>query len=376
MGAKKKPQYRMTALKMTAIAGVDNPAQRPALAVAVMKRDDETPKAEPFQKDGYLTSETDGHSHLWDSGRQAGSTTSAITSTGAWHDHPYSIGEDGSVTIGASMNHTHTAMSAEASEAEKRINSASGPLAEAMGTKKNDDNKETAMPTELETAQSTITKNQAVIKHLMAVVALSAVHKAYYDALPEGERESFVAKSTVDRDLEVSKAAEANPVVYTATNGTVFRKNDDPRLAQFAKQADDASRVAAQQAQETAQLRLEKRADDPTEGIPHLCKTVKGRAALLAAVDAIQDETIRKDALEGLRAGELAIAGGFRELGGGGGPELSAAQSGEAQLQKMAEDRAKRENIPVPVAYAKNLDDNAEARAIVAGQNRARMRTV
>lgn len=75
-----------------------------------------TDSAERVRRDGEgkLTTVTAGHQHLidltgWDGQRQTSGTTSCSMSAGAdvAHDHPWTLGLDGRVTIGESAGHTH-----------------------------------------------------------------------------------------------------------------------------------------------------------------------------------------------------------------------------------------------------------------------------
>jgi len=433
---KKRSRYKMTSFKISEISGVDKPAQEPA-TVAIMKRDDE--QAE-LAKHGLLTSSADGHQHLYDADVQSGCSSSAPSSSGMWHAHPYVFDEDGMVTIGEAAGHIHLGHGAgeaaapeeaapgeaakrqfgaesrrelaesgaamadgsypisnggdlknairswgRAKESEraavarhiksraKKLGLAdqlptSGPLAEAMGTAKN---QETDMTTEIEALQKKLDEQTAISKSLASVVALSTTQRARHDALDLPDQLAFLAKSSLDRDAEVTKALEADPVVATI-EGRDVRKSQDPTgaIAALAKQAAaDRVRVATAEAG-TAQLALEKRADLE---IPKLPGDVAVRSAILKAIDGIADEPTRKAAHAAVKAGSAAIASGMAKIGHDGG---TLEGSPEARLDTLAKARATADKVSYAKAYDLNLDDNQEARQIMADLNRARMTSV
>ena len=71
---------------------------------------------------------------------------------------------------------------------------------------------------------------------------LTDADKALFVKMDESSQDAFLALTTEERATEVSneitKAAEANPVVYTSGEGIEFTKNDDSRLVEMAKQLD------------------------------------------------------------------------------------------------------------------------------------------
>jgi len=105
---------------------------------------------------------------------------------------------------------------------------------------------------------------------------------------------------------QVTKLHDPDQVAYRSDSGEVFRKSDDPRLVQMAKDRDHDRR-------EAAQARLEKRA---SEEIPALKGTLPVRSAILRAVDGIADEATRKAAHEALRGASFACAELAKALGG------------------------------------------------------------
>lgn len=226
------------------------------------------------------------------------------------------------------------------------------------------------MTTEIEALKKQLDEQTALVKAFRAVVALTPSQRAYYDALPEVEQTAFVAKSSVERDTEVAKALESDPVVATV-DGRAIRKSQDPTgvLAALAKRDEEnRSRLAASEAS-AAQLVLEKRADAEIGKLPG---DVRVRGAIVKAIDGIADEATRKAAHAAVQAGSAAIAAGMNELGHNGGD----APAPLAKLDTLAKERAKTQGISYAKAYDLNLEDNPEARSLMAEINRSRMTSV
>lgn len=108
--SKRRKKKIMRTFKINEISGVDRPAQAPARAL-LMKRNDE-PTAELDKAMGgkaALTTSDMGHTHLVPLEDFEGEEMrSGLTSFAEGHDHPWVMGEDGTVTIGWMNDHTHT----------------------------------------------------------------------------------------------------------------------------------------------------------------------------------------------------------------------------------------------------------------------------
>lgn len=97
----------MRSLTVSEIAGVDVPAQKGAKAL-LLKREGGVKKFGEYLRPKLL-SEVKGHSHLIDLADGAGGTTSWSTAFNedSSHGHPWVLGMDGSVVIGAADGHSH-----------------------------------------------------------------------------------------------------------------------------------------------------------------------------------------------------------------------------------------------------------------------------
>ena len=365
----------MQEFRINEISSVDSPAQEGA-RVAIMKR------AEPRENnlpDGtyplaldtavlenvvkreiqkgmgdladLLTSEEEGHQHGISIGAYEGSVEIRVMySQGpeaeASHDHPVVRSPEGQYTLGMVAGHTH-AIDQEAM---------SGALL-ALVTKTEGGE---PMTTQIGT-QPTVEELGAQLARAHAVVALTGEERAHFEALPEEARTAFLAKSADDRKAEigaVTKAAQdANPVVFTAADGTEFRKSDDPRAIAMAKRLDATEQENAALKARDEQTTLEKRAEAE---LPHLPGEVKTRAAMLKAIDGIEDEAQREAALGALKAQNEAMSKAFQTYGHGAQPEPGSSAD---QLDKLAKGYAEKNGGTFEAAYMK-VADTPEGQAL------------
>ena len=163
-------------------------------------------------------------------------------------------------------------------------------------------------------------KNEADTNRLRSIVALSAAHREHYEGLDDVDKAAFLAKSAEEQAKEVAETGDpepntpapadpvdksADPVVYTAKDGTQVRKSDGALVLRMAKQLD-------QQAQELLGMRVEKAdntfAKQADEVVPLLKGEAPTRTALMKAVGSIADEVQRQKVLETLKAANEAMA--------------------------------------------------------------------
>lgn len=97
-----------------------------------------------------------------------------------------------------------------------------------------------------------------------AKAAMSDDEKEYEDKLEDEEKKaSFRAMSVDERKRVMQKAADSNPVIYKSERtGEEFRKNDDPRIVKYAKQADEDAAVAKAERVKREDAELAKRAEE------------------------------------------------------------------------------------------------------------------
>ena len=175
-------------------------------------------------------------------------------------------------------------------------------------------------------------------ERLETISKLSADERAHFDGIEGAEaQDAFLAKDAEGRKAEIGEArkaaADSDPVVFKSRNGTEFRKSDGAAVIALAKRNDEQEAKIEKMERERETARLEKRA---TEDFSHLPGDVATRAALVKAVESIEDEEVRKNALESITAGNNALGAVFKQLGTAAPDPTNAAAEPTAQLEKLA----------------------------------------
>ncbi len=204
---------------------------------------------------------------------------------------------------------------------------------------------------------------KAKVAKLQAVAALSAVHKSHFDTIDEASGDAFLKMDVTGKDAALKAAADANPVLYKSADGTEYRMTDDPRLTAMAKQMDADATKTAELQKAAVDSDLTKRAESDLEHHPG---SIDVRKSILAAVDAIEDETTRKAAHDALKAKSAANAGVFKVIGSDAGVDVNKtatdSEDAGAQLNEMAKDLMKTDaGLTFEQAYAQALSDPANA---------------
>jgi hypothetical protein len=277
-----------------------------------------------------LTTPMLGHSHLVEVGlydRERGGGFTSSCSTGCdYHSHPFVIGADGAITIGMAMGHTHEVMSVEA------VKALAAPTTET--TEKGDD------------------MDAKQIAELQALAGMTDAQKAHYGKLGGDAKEAFAKADNAGRASLIAAAAGSDPVIYTAKNGAEYRKSDDPRLVQMAK--DNDAMLAATEIEKAARLEVE--ALNLAKSWTHMPGTIEEKTAkakdLLAAPAAA-----RAAALEAIEAHKAAVAPLFTAFGARDGqPTIkSGADDAQEKLDKIVTDLAAQHNLSKPDALVKAL---------------------
>lgn len=321
-----KPKTIMRTFKIHEISAVDRPAQQPAKAV-LLKRD-------PFAKATMLTTAggAPAHSHLLRTCQNVDGVEvemkSGQTSYADGHFHPWIREESGKLTIGQSNGHTHD------------VN---------VVTKQGDDTMTPEEKAAFEKAQRDGELATKRAERAEKILALTPEQRALFGKKDPAAQDAFLALTPEQRAAEIAKSSEADPVVYTATDGTVFRKSDDARLIAMAKRNDDQAKELAKLATERANETLAKRAETELNHLPGDRDT---KVALLKALDAVEPDQKTKVG-ELLKAANTGLSKAFEKAG------TSAAQPGagspEAKLEELAKAHAAKKGIPYAKAYAEVL---------------------
>jgi hypothetical protein len=295
-----------------------------------------------------MTTAAAGHSHLIDvteddKARGGGYTMGCQCTDSAgqysYHQHPFVIGKGGEITIGMANGHTHDVMTLEA------VKAAAMPAALKSSTGKEDD------------------MDQKEVTKLRALADMNDAQKAHFGKLGAADQEAFIAMAPESRALAVAtaveKAAGDNPVVYTSRNGSEYRKSDDPRLVQMAKDRD--ADIAAAEVAKAAQLEAE--AITLAKSWDFMGKPMEEKVANAKAILGASPE-VRKASLEAIEAQRAAMAPLFAPMGARDGTVAvkNDAASAEEELGKMAADLASKANISEADALVKVLQTPAGSR--------------
>jgi hypothetical protein len=358
----------MRSFSLGEISAVDRPAQAHA-TVAIMKRDT-APELKKLDVSMALSTMTGGHSHLITMGGGAYQQRAGNTDYTDGHSHPWLMDEAGNITIGHAQGHNHgieIVSKGEMTEEALKVRlskegapattsdpntPAGNPAAEAIGNT----NEEVSMtPEERKAADEAAAVQKAETEKLRkqlqraeSVNSLSDAHRVYFKSLKGTDADAFLAAGDADRDETIRKAQEANQVVFTAADGTVYRKNDDPRLIELAKGFDLERKKRKESEEKAAKADLEKRASELT----HIPGDLAVRVSLLKGIDALP-EVERAPALAALKAQNERLGSSFQRIGTSDAP---AADDTLDPLDSLAADIAKRDNITFEQAYSKALN--------------------
>lgn len=288
-------------ITITEISAVDRPAQAGARAV-LMKRG---PDPSLGKRRSLLTS-VGGHAHILAEedfdGRiiDAGETSYAV-SEGAdvGHTHPWIRRDDGTILIGEAEGHTH-----EIQATTKRAEGDDPMPKTTEELQKELEAKQAELDKANKAKEAEIAKLQAERDEAQAIAKMSDKERKAMDEMDDEDKKKFLKADQPERDRIIAKRAEADPVVYTASDGTEYRKSDG-RLADFAKRDDERSKEMAKARQEAQDARIEKRI---SAEFPNFGKAkAKAAAVLLKAVEAVEDEALRKECDELLKAAHAAL---------------------------------------------------------------------
>lgn len=355
----KPRRRRISKFRMDETSVVDKPAHTPA-RIAIMKRAADTSTVEPIQKKLAMTSLTAGHAHTVIM-VQAGSEGLAELRAGQTsfvdgHTHDWVMDDAGNIIFADAEGHSH-GVAVLITKADDEINDdilAESLLAslvpvpeQASGTEIKKMTPEEKAAQAAQDKQNELTKRAETAE---SIVKLSPEQRAHYEALPKDEQGDFL--SAENKDEIVKNASDENAVIYTATNGDTFRKNDDPRLVKMAQERDAESK-------ELAKERALRKRDDLLKRSGELLKNCSGtpeaKATLLGAVEGIKDDELRKVVLGIVTAKDAGLEKAFTQVGeGGDGGEGNDASTKLDALAKAYNE--KHDDITPEQAYSAVLD--------------------
>jgi hypothetical protein len=386
----------MTRFKLDEISSVDRPAQAPALA-EVMKSEQgvAVPDLVEFEKalakqppevvaaarqdreaiakavQAAVTTMTDGHAHVLVGVRgnpetgELSQLQSGMTSYVDGHCHSWVRDDAGTIIIADAEGHTHgisvrveKEMPPEKLVAPDQGDESTGESAEQIGKSDgapmSDQKQKAADPAVTPEQIETLTKRLETAEKFGA---LTDAEKAFHKSLDGDDADAFL---DLDADARVAKmdAAKAeDPVVYTALNGDVFRKSDDPRLVK-AYQEMDEEKKRRKEMEEKAKMEETKRKAAKFAHFPE--DTALSLAKALSALPTEDAERVEKALTEvdAERSKAFAKAGTSADAGEDVDPIEAIAKSLIAKNADLTPEQAYVAAMNTPegkAAYAKHV---------------------
>lgn len=325
-------QNIMEEFRIDEISAVDLPAQVGA-KMTIMKRN--------MEKRIALTSMAAGHAHMivgisGSSGELAelrAGFTSATSTDG--HRHSWIMDDAGNIIIADEEGHTHgigALVTKSDLEAMENVLPKEGTLAglldpgqepagtaDKLGTSEDIMTKQDDKAVEDKAVELEAMKKRA--ERAEKVAELNDAEKTYMKGLGKEDQDGFLALDADDRGKELAKADEDDSVVFK-DNGVEYRKSDDPRLVNLAKQAKAEREKNELLAKAAKDGELQKLAAE----LQYLPGETKDKIVLLKGIDLLSRED-RETALESLRAQNKLMEKHYVSLGtrkapgAGGDPE-------------------------------------------------------
>ena len=181
---------------------------------------------------------------------------------------------------------------------------------------------------------------------------LTDAERAHYNSLVGQDKDVFLEKSPLARQVEISEIAKADEIIYTSpVDGEVFRKSSNPRELKVKKQADEATIELRLQKQRAADLEL---AQKGAQVFTHIAKGARGNipGRLMKAINAeFTDQTEYEEVIEALKGLNNAMKETL-STAKGVTPNIDASpQAPESQLDALAKRHAADNKVTYPKAY-------------------------
>lgn len=209
-----------------------------------------------------------------------------------------------------------------------------------------------------DTAEAELAKAKAKAEKAEKMAELTDVQKSHYNGLSDDAKDAFLKASPEQRqvevDAELTKRAAADPEVYKALDGTVYKKSDDSRLVEMAKRDDAREKEMRKMREDAADAAFEKTA---SVDFAKFKGETSAKAALAKAIAGIKDEEIRKSVKEMLKAAHSAVGLTLKEVGTGAddydADDEAAEANNKAQAEKKLDGLAKKYATDNKVDYSK-----------------------
>lgn len=204
-------------------------------------------------------------------------------------------------------------------------------------------------------SQSIMTPEQILalqkrVERAEKALKLNAAEREVFLAKSETEQDAFLQLDASLRLIEVQKAASSNPVVYTDGKGREFRKNDDPRMVELAKDADESRK---ERALADGRARLERVAKRAAE-LKHLPGEPANHVLLIEAVEKLDSAEQQDKALSVLKSLDADFAKAFERKGTTAAPV--ATSTAETKIEAIAKSlREKNPKLTEAQAYSEAM---------------------
>lgn len=366
----RKRRRRVTKFRINETSIVDRPAHAPA-RVAIMKRagdnSGESMTDPELQKRLAMTSTEDGHAHLVvgvsSSTDGLAEVRAGSTSFDDGHSHSWLMDDAGNITIAEADGHTHgislliqkdltpedeAALASLLSKGNEASNKDADPV--GISSEENMSKQENQVADETAAVQAKLDELQKRAERSDAVIALSPDQRQHYDVLKGEDQDEFLSKSSEQRDGILKNLQDADPVVYTSTDGREFRKSADSNFVVEVKRNDELQKKLAENEATTKRSDIEKRASDE---LGNLTGDIEAKADLLEAVDGI-DVKKREAVMEILKSKDAGMELAFKQIGNKGSSETTSAEGViEGIAKRIGEQDSK---LTSAQAYNKALD--------------------
>lgn len=218
-----------------------------------------------------------------------------------------------------------------------------------------DDSMSKELEAKLQKSQDQINSLEILVKEQMTTIdtlnkinGLSAEVRQYYSSLDAAEQTVFISKSATQQEAEMQNAKLANSIVYKDRHGIEFRKSDDPRLVQMAKDADSQAEIIKNMEKQNEDLRIQKMVND----FKFLPGDEATRHALVKAIDGISDEALKKAAFESLKSKNDAHSQMFKTHGISGDGAAEVILKAENELDELVQKHMQTNtNLSMEAAY-------------------------
>lgn len=320
---------KMKMLKLTAVALTARGAN-PEANVTFFKSD-KTSAVKNGDLVDMVTSAEDGHQHgisveVYDGSLYINVGYAKSSDSDNGHYHVLTSDGAGGFKMASNAGHSHTISSQEIQD--NLFNMLNKGIGEDTITKEraeqltavNKDGSlahtEDTMPEKLEadlaTAKAEIATLKSQLATAVALGGLSDSHKSHYNSLSAADQVLFLGKSSADRNIELEAIKAADPVEYTAEDGTEYRKSAGASIINMAKRLDTQDKELAKQTALNENANLVKRAADE---LGNVAGEDVAKVALLKSIESIEDEETRTAVGAMIKACNSGLAKAFTEIG-------------------------------------------------------------